>query len=76
MWIWTREGKLTQEFRTLGANVVIAPPSTGGDAALVDAGVVDRIAALRDPTNRSRRALSLCRRKFRNAARDFGGHVV
>ncbi len=40
------EKKLTQEFRTLGANVVIAPPSTGGDAALADASVMDRIAAL------------------------------
>src|SRR5580658_1155831 len=41
--------KMTQEFRTLGANVVIAPPSTGGDATLADAGIVDRIAALRIP---------------------------
>jgi putative ABC transport system permease protein len=41
------EKKLTQEFRTLGANVVIAPPSTGGDAALADAAVMERIAALR-----------------------------
>lgn len=40
------EKKLTQEFRTFGANVVIAPPSTGGDAALADASVMDRIAAL------------------------------
>jgi len=40
------EKKLTQEFRTFGANVVIAPPSTGGDAALADAVVMDRIAAL------------------------------
>jgi len=41
------EKKLTQEFRTLGANVVIAPPSIGSDAALADAAVMDRIAALR-----------------------------
>jgi putative ABC transport system permease protein len=41
------EKKLTQEFRTFGANVVIAPPSIGGDAALADASVMDRIAALR-----------------------------
>jgi putative ABC transport system permease protein len=41
------EKKLTQEFRTFGANVVIAPPSTGGDAALADVAVMDRIAALR-----------------------------
>lgn len=43
------ERKLTQEFRTLGANVVVAPPSTGSDAALADAGVMDRIAAMRVP---------------------------
>ena len=43
------EKKLTQEFRTFGANVVIAPPSTGADAALADAAVMDRIAALRIP---------------------------
>src|SRR5258708_14873986 len=41
------EKKLTQEFRTLGANVVIAPPAAGGDAALADAAVMDRIASLR-----------------------------
>jgi putative ABC transport system permease protein len=40
------EKKLTQEFRTFGANVVVAPPSTGGDAALADVSVMDRIAAL------------------------------
>jgi putative ABC transport system permease protein len=44
------ERKLTQEFRTLGANVVIAPPASGGsEAALADAAVLDRIAALRVP---------------------------
>ena len=43
------ERKLTQEFRTLGANVVIAPPAGGSEAALADAGVLDRIAALRLP---------------------------
>lgn len=43
------ERKLTQEFRTLGANLVIAPPSTGSDAALADSAVMDRIAALGDP---------------------------
>jgi putative ABC transport system permease protein len=41
------ERKLTREFRTLGANVVVAPPSGGSDAALADVGVMDRIAALR-----------------------------
>jgi putative ABC transport system permease protein len=43
------ERKLTQEFRTLGANVVIAPPAGGSEAALADAAVLDRIAALRIP---------------------------
>jgi putative ABC transport system permease protein len=44
------ERKLTQEFRTLGANVVIAPPAAGGsEAALADAAVLDRIAALHLP---------------------------
>ena len=43
------ERKLTQEFRTLGANVVIAPPPGGSEAAVADAGVLDRIAALRQP---------------------------
>jgi len=42
--------KLTQEFRTLGANVVIAPTASGGsEAALADAAILDRIAALRVP---------------------------
>ena len=40
------ERKLTQEFRTLGANVVVAPPAGAGDASLADANVLDRIAAL------------------------------
>jgi len=44
------ERKLTQEFRTLGANMVIAPPAAaGGEAALADAAILDRIAALRLP---------------------------
>jgi putative ABC transport system permease protein len=43
------EHKLTQEFRTLGANVVIAPPSGGSDGALADAGVMDRITGLDAP---------------------------
>jgi putative ABC transport system permease protein len=38
------EQKLTHEFRTLGANVVVAPPSTGSDAALADVAVMERIA--------------------------------
>ena len=38
------EQKLTHEFRTLGANVVIAPPSAGSDAALADAAIMERIA--------------------------------
>ncbi len=40
------ERKLTQEFRTLGANVVIAPPAGGNEAALADAAALERIAAL------------------------------
>jgi putative ABC transport system permease protein len=40
------ERKLTQEFRTLGANVVIAPPAGGSEAALADAVALERIAAL------------------------------
>src|ERR1700733_10344998 len=43
------ERKLTQEFRTLGANVVVAPPSGGSDAALADDALMDRIAALHAP---------------------------
>ena len=38
------EQKLRHEFRTLGANVVVAPPSAGSDAALADASIIDRIA--------------------------------
>jgi putative ABC transport system permease protein len=37
------EQKLTREFRTLGANVVVAPPSVGSEAALADAAIMDRI---------------------------------
>jgi putative ABC transport system permease protein len=40
------ERKLTQEFRTLGANVVIAPPAGSSEVALADAAVLDRTAAL------------------------------
>jgi putative ABC transport system permease protein len=43
------EQKLTREFRTLGANVVVAPPSVGSDASLADAAVMDRVAELHDP---------------------------
>ena len=43
------ERKLTREFRTLGANVVVAPPSESSEAALVDAAAMDRIAALQSP---------------------------
>jgi putative ABC transport system permease protein len=43
------ERKLTQEFRTFGANVFVAPPSGGSDAALEDTGVMDRIARLHAP---------------------------
>lgn len=42
------ERKLTQEFRALGANLVVAPPaSAGGEPALADVAILDRIAALR-----------------------------
>ena len=40
------ERKLTQEFRTLGANVIISPQATESDTALLDVGVLDRIEAL------------------------------
>ena len=43
------ERKLTQEFRTLGANVIVAPRAGSSDAALADAAVLDRIAALNLP---------------------------
>lgn len=45
------ERKVTQEFRTLGANVVVAPPRAGGDTEppLADAGVMEKIAAARTP---------------------------
>ena len=43
------EQKLTHEFRSLGANVVVAPPSAGSDAPLADAAVMDRIAAMHAP---------------------------
>jgi putative ABC transport system permease protein len=43
------EQKLTHEFRTLGANVVVAPPSVGSDAALADAAAMERIAELHAP---------------------------
>lgn len=44
------ERKLTQEFRALGANLVVAPPaSAGGEPALADVAILDRIAALRLP---------------------------
>ncbi len=43
------EQKLTHEFRTLGANVVVAPPSTGSDAALADAAIMDRIVETSAP---------------------------
>ena len=43
------ERKLTQEFRTLGANVIVSPQAIGGDSALLDAGVAERIDSLRIP---------------------------
>ncbi len=44
------ERKLTREFRTLGANVVVSPArdgSPGSDASLLDAATLDKIAAAR-----------------------------
>lgn len=44
------ESKLTREFRTLGANIVVSPPpASGSEPALADAGVMDRIEAQRTP---------------------------
>jgi putative ABC transport system permease protein len=45
------ERKLTQEFRTLGANVVVAPPRAASDTEppLADAAVMEKIAAARTP---------------------------
>jgi len=45
------ERKLTQEFRSLGANVVVAPPRLPGvtQPPLADASVMDKIAAARTP---------------------------
>ena len=43
------ERKLTREFRTLGANVVIAPSPGGSDVPLADAAVLDQISTLRLP---------------------------
>jgi putative ABC transport system permease protein len=41
--------QLTREFRSLGANVVVSPAQTGDTAATMDAGVMNRIDALRAP---------------------------
>jgi putative ABC transport system permease protein len=46
------ERKLTREFRTLGANVVVSPAreaGPGSDASLLDAATLDKIAAVRAP---------------------------
>jgi putative ABC transport system permease protein len=43
------ERKLTREFRTLGANVVVAPSAGGNDTTLPDAEVMTRISALHAP---------------------------
>jgi putative ABC transport system permease protein len=43
------ERKLTQEFRTLGANMVVAPPDGGSEASLAKAAVLDQIDALHLP---------------------------
>ena len=41
--------KLTREFRSLGANVVVSPAQTANTAATMDSGVMDRIDALHAP---------------------------
>jgi putative ABC transport system permease protein len=41
--------RLTREFRVLGANVVVAPPHTADAIPLMDAAVLERIAALHQP---------------------------
>ena len=41
--------KLTREFRVLGANVVVAPPHTADVVPVMDAAVLERIAALHEP---------------------------
>lgn len=46
------ERKLTREFRTLGANVVVSPArsaGTGSDAALLDARILEKISTARAP---------------------------
>jgi putative ABC transport system permease protein len=44
------ESKLTREFRTLGANIVVSPPpASGSEPALADASVMDSIDAQRTP---------------------------
>ena len=40
------ERKMTREFRTLGANVVVAPPQMGTNAALANADILRRIVAM------------------------------
>jgi putative ABC transport system permease protein len=40
------ERKLTREFRTLGANVVVAPPQVGSNAALANSNVAQGIMAM------------------------------
>jgi putative ABC transport system permease protein len=46
------ERKLTREFRTLGANVVVAPARTSGGsdvAELLDSAILEKISSLRTP---------------------------
>jgi len=53
------ESKLTREFRTLGANLVVSPPSGhGSEPALADAGVMGRIEAQRTPNSSPPRRIS------------------
>src|SRR6185437_2902404 len=41
--------KLTREFRSLGANIVISPAQAGDTAQTMDAAVMDKIGALHVP---------------------------
>ena len=70
------ERKLTQEFRTLGANVVIAPPAGGSEAALADCRRSGSHCRIARPADRRDCALPLRGGEFRIAAGDSGGHLV
>ena len=60
--------KLTREFRTLGANVVVSPQQSGDAAATMDAGVMSTDHRAARPGTRGRRAVLVRRRASRRAA--------